>query len=57
MAATQPMIMNGPAMLRLSLICASCSPAENGMLDRPRMAAKTLSVTMTRSVPKATVGM
>ena len=53
---TQPMIMNGPATVSESPTSWRGRLA-NGMVSRPRIAAKTLNVTSTRSLPKATVGM
>ena len=56
MAITQPMIMMGPATVSESPTSVGARLA-NGMASRPRIAAKTLKVTRTRSVPNATVGM
>ncbi len=57
MAAIQPTIMIGPATCRELLTWTDGIPAEKCRLSRPRMAAKTLKVMSTRSMPNATVGM
>ncbi len=57
MAITQPMIITGPATSSAPPTPMSGTRVGNWIISRPRMAAKTLNVMSTRSVPKATVGM